>query len=216
MYKNFTNKSVFEKLAFSPIIIGKSVSKKISYIAVVTAVLTVANTVLEIKFLDVQFSLTLFLSAISGIILGPLSGFFACLVGDGIGYILNSWGFIYMPWVGFATAVTAFFAGFITYFFKGNEIVKITMICLSSFLIGTVAINTTGFYLYNYYMGFSTAVLDYVSKTFGTNVNYWVYLIYRLFFKGQIFNCIVNYVLIFIGYPIIMRIPLFQKELEKV
>ena len=218
MFKNIENKSLIEKLLFSPIIINKTLAKKIAYIAVISAFLTVSNSFFEIRFLDVQFSLTIVLSALAGIIIGPLSAFISCMVSDGIGFIINSWGYLYMPWVGLTTAVTAFVSGCIYYFisfkFKGGNVVKLFLICLSSLILGTVLINTTGFYFYNYYMGFSTAVLDYVSATFGTNVNYFAYLIYRLFFKGQIFNCIVNYALIFILTPIILNIPLFKKDLQ--
>ena len=218
MFKNFQNKKLIEKLSFSPFLIDKTPAKKIAYIAVVTAILTVANTLLEIRFLDVQFSLTITLSAIAGVVLGPFTSFISCVVADAIGYIINSWGYLYMPWVGLTTAVTALSAGlifnFVRFNFKGGLILKLALACLSSFILGTVLINSTGFYFYNYAMGFSTAVINYVKEVFGTSVGYFGYIAYRLIFKGQILNCLVNYALIFILTPIIINLPVFKKDLE--
>lgn len=44
-------------------------------------------------------------------------------------------------------------------------------------------------------MGFSTKVIEFVDKKFGTGVTYWGYVIYRLF-GGQIWNCLLNYALL--------------------
>ena len=52
MQKNYQGKKLWEKLFFSPTLCQKSATKKIAYIAVLTAVLTVGNTLLEIKFFD--------------------------------------------------------------------------------------------------------------------------------------------------------------------
>ena len=60
-----------------------------------------------------QFSLTIFVSTIIGVILGPIAGFITCVFGDFIGYVSNSWGLIYMPWVGISTGLFAFLAGII-------------------------------------------------------------------------------------------------------
>ncbi len=214
MQKNYQGKKLWGKLVFSPMLGQKSATKKIAYIAVITAVLTVCNTLLEIKFSDVQFSLTLLLSMVAGILLGGGSGFCACLIGDALGFIINSWGYVYMPWVGLTSGVTALLSGLIFHLlnfeFKGGFFIKLFLICLSSFLFGTVGINTTGFYFYNYNMGFSTAVINYVKDLFGGEVSYLGYLLYRLIFKGQIFNCLVNYALLFAVVPAIIRLPFFK------
>ena len=218
MFKTFKDKKPIEKLLFSPFIIDKTSAKKIAFISVITAILTVANSLLEIKFFDVQFSFTITLSTLAGVIIGPLSSFASCLIADAIGYVINSWGYLYMPWVGLTTAVTGLSAGlifnFVRYDFKGGLYLKLLYICLSSFVLGTVLINSTGFYLYNYAMGFSTAVINYVKEVFGTNVGYFGYIAYRLIFKGQILNCLVNYALIFVLTPIIVNLPIFKKDLE--
>ncbi len=214
MQKNYQGKKLWEKFIFSPMLSQKSTTKKIAYIAVITAVLTVCNTLLEIKFSDVQFSFTLLLSMVAGILLGGGSGFCACIIGDALGFIINSWGYVYMPWVGLTSGVTALLSGIIFHLvafdFKGSFFIKLLLICLSSFLFGTVAINTTGFYFYNYNMGFSTAVINYVKDLFGGEVSYLGYLLYRLIFKGQIFNCLVNYALLFAVVPAIIRLPFFK------
>lgn len=214
MQKNVNGKKALEKFMFSPMLIEKNATKKIAYIAVITAVLIVANTLLEIKFSDVQFSITLLLSMLAGILIGGGSGFCACLLGDAIGFIINSWGYVYMPWVGLTSGVTALLSGVIFYFIKfnikGGLVLKLSLICLSSLVIGTILINSTGFYLYNYKMGFSTAVINYVKELFGGEVSFLGYVCYRLIFKGQIFNCIVNYALLFMIVPIIIRLPFFK------
>lgn len=119
-----------------------------------------------------------------------------------------------MPWVGLTSGVTALLSGVIFYFvnfkFKGGLAVKLLLICISSFVFGTVLINSTGFYFYNYKMGFSTAVINYVKELFGGDVSFLGYVLYRLIFKGQIFNCIVNYALLFIIVPIVVRLPFFK------
>lgn len=204
----------FKKFVFSDLLIEKSASKKIAYVAVITAFLTVSNAFLEIKFTDIQFSLTLTLSMLAGVLLGGGAGFCACFIADGIGFIISSWGFMYMPWVGLTSAVTALMAGLIynrlKLTFKGGYVVKLLLICLSSFILGTVLINTTGFYFYNYNLGFSTAVIDYVKSRFGGEVTYFTYLLYRLIFKGQIFNCLFNYALVFILTPLVTKISMLK------
>ena len=52
-------------------------------------------------------------------------------------------------------------------------------------------------------MGFSTAVVEYVSQKFGTGVTYFGYVAYRLIFKLQILNSLFNYILLFIALPIL-------------
>ncbi len=59
-------------------------------------------------------------------------------------------------------------------------------------------------------MGFSDAFLSYVeSKTGSRESSYFLYLGYRLIFKLQILNSLVNYVLLF------AFVPILSKMLEK-
>ena len=65
---------VWKRLLFSRTLQEKNKSHKVAYIALMTA-LTVVINALEIKFGGIQFSLTIFIAAFSGLYLGALSGF---------------------------------------------------------------------------------------------------------------------------------------------
>jgi hypothetical protein len=101
-----------------------------------------------------------------------------------------------MPWVGIALAVTAFLSGVIVgginLKFKGALLVKITILSVLSFLICTVGINTTAFWLL------------YASH----KTSYFAYLIARIFVGGQIYNCLVNYALLYLIIPIIAKLKI--------
>ena len=71
----------------------KSGSHRIAYIAVMTAFSVIANMFFEFKLAETQFSLTLAISALTGIILGPIFGFSACFLGDLVGFLYNSYTF---------------------------------------------------------------------------------------------------------------------------
>lgn len=170
-------------------------SKKITYIAVVAAFLAVSN-LLEIKLGNTQFSFTVAASALAGVILGAVFGTVAAFLGDLVGFLFNSGGYAYMPWIGIALAVTAFLSGVIVgginLKFKRALLVKITILSVLSFLICTVGINTTGLWLYY----------------FSSKTSYFAYLISRLFLEGQIYNCLVNYALLYLIIPIIAKLKI--------
>ena len=182
-----------KKLFLSELTEDLSHTQRLAYIAMVTAFCVVANMFFEFKFADVQFSLTLFISALAGMIIGPIYGFCACFIGDLVGFLYNSGGFTYMPWIGLAMGVTAFLSGFIMnqpLKFKGGDYIKIAVVCFTTFAVCTVAINTTAFWIvYNM-----------------RRVPYTTYLVARLFVQGQIFNSLFNYALLFIIYPIIKKL----------
>lgn len=207
-------KNKLKKLFLSELILSANATRRIVYIALITAFNVVTNMFLEFRMSDTQFSLTIAVSVLSGVLLGPAFGFVACFTGDLLGFMINSWGFVYMPWVGLSTAMTAFIAGMIingvNFKFKGQTAVKIIITCLLSLLICTIAINSTGFYFYNYKMGFSTAVIDYVKKVFGTDVGYIGYVAYRMIFKGQILNCLFNYAVVGITVPLVLNVKVFK------
>ena len=92
--------------------------------------------------------------------------------------------------------------------------VKMAILAVVSLLVCTVAISSTGFYFYNKAMGFTTAVVEYVSKTFGSGVSYWGYVAYRLIFKGQIINSLVNYALLFASVPLLNSIKPLKLHLR--
>ncbi len=201
---------------FTKLMQKSSKSKTLAVLGIMTALNVVFNTFLEFRIFDVQFSLTIFISCLSGMLLGSVFGFVSCALGDFIGYTINSWGQIYMPWVGLATALTAFISGVVfnaVMLGKKNEyLIKTLVVALLTFLVCTVLINSTGFYFYNYKMGFSQALIDYVNNTFNGNVGFFSYLAYRLIFKGQIYNSIANYVLLVIVIPQIARLSILRGE----
>ena len=103
----------WKELLFSKIMCDASKTQRIAYVGVLTALLVVCNMFFEFKFADTQFSLTIFCSALAGIIIGPLFGFVACFLGDLVGFLYNSGGFMYMPWIGLSMGLVAFIAGLI-------------------------------------------------------------------------------------------------------
>ena len=184
-------RSAFARLFFSPNLEGKNKSHKIAYVAVMTAFVVVANMFFEFKFADTQFSLTIVVSALAGIIIGPLLGFVACFLGDLVGFLYHSAGFAYLPWVGLSMGMIALLAGTLISVplkGKGAVYIKLALVCLSTFLLCTVAINTTAFWLLY------------------SKVPYTTYLVSRLFVQGQIWNSVVNYALLFIVVPVVGRI----------
>ena len=123
--------SSFKRLLFSETLAEKNASHKIAYIAVVTALVVVANMFFEFKFANTQFSLTIVFSAIAGIIIGPIFGFAACFLGDLVGFLYNSAGFMYMPWIGLSMGMVSLIAGVIIngvpLKFKGAIYVKLRL-----------------------------------------------------------------------------------------
>jgi ECF transporter S component (folate family) len=184
--------SRLEEVLFSKTLAKKGKSHKIAYIAVMTALCVVANMFFEFKLADTQFSLTIVISALTGILIGPIFGFASCFLGDLVGFLYHSAGFAYMPWIGFSMGLTAALAGFIVNGWKGDKAwflyIKLALVCLSSFLLCTVAINTTAFWLLY------------------SKVDYFTYLVSRLFVQGQIWNCLINYALLFISVPALTKI----------
>ena len=184
--------SPWKRVLFSETLAEKRKSHKIAYIAVMTSLIVVANMFFEFKLAETQFSLTLLISALTGIILGPIFGFAACFLGDLVGFLYNSAGFMYMPWVGISMGLTATIAGLITGGLRSEKRwflwVKLGLICLLTFTICTVLINTTAFWLLY------------------SKVDYATYLFSRLFVQGQIWNSLVNYALLFVAVPVLEKI----------
>lgn len=194
-------KNEIKKALFSKLLRTKNRNHKIAYVALITALVVVANMFFEFKFMDVQFSFTIAVSALAGVTLGPLLGFIACFLGDLVGFLYNSGGFAYMPWIGLSMALTSVFAGVAYNLFKSKKtwvnIVKGVTICVLSLLVCTIGINTTAFWL-----------------LYSPTTPYGVYLAARLFGKGQIFNCLVNYVLVVIGAPVLEKL-LYKSNREE-
>ncbi|MBE7068122.1 MAG: ECF transporter S component [Clostridiales bacterium] len=206
----------WKRLLFSRTLAGKNQSRKIAYIAVMTA-LCIATNFFEFKFLDNQFSLTITVALLTGVIIGAVFGFTACVLGDFLGFLANP-AYMYMPWVGLSTGVFALLSGMIFNGFpcekKWAVWLKLFGVCIVTFLVCTVGINSTGFYFYNRAMGFSTAVLDYIASRFGGDVSFWGYIVYRLIFKGQIWNSVFNYALFIAILPSVARIKALKLKIS--
>jgi len=191
----------WRQLFFSQTLLKKGKSYQIAYIALATAFCVVSNLFLEFKLMDTQFSVTIAASALAGLLIGPIFGFCAAFLGDLIGFLGNTGGFMYMPWVGLALGATAFFAGFLfnllPFRFKGGVYCKLAAVCLTSFFISTIAINTTAFWL-----------------LYAKGVPYFTYLFSRLILRGQIFNCLFNYALLFIALPVLSAIKPLKLEIR--
>ncbi len=195
---------VWKRVLFSEVILEKSRAQKIAWIAVTAALCILANFA-EFKFADIQFSLTIFASVLAGILIGPVLGFVASMLGDFLGFVANSWGFLYMPWVGISCACMALIAGFVMKIplaFRGSGYVKLTIVCVLVLMICTVGINTTGFYFYYTKVGFTSKALTLIEEHFGSN-GYFAYALVRLLFMGQIWNSLFNYALLFAAVPLL-------------
>ena len=101
---------------------------------------------------------------------------------------------MYMPWIGLAMGMVALISGLVMNFinFKSRFAVyfKLALVCVLTFLVCTVAINTTAFWIiYN-----------------TRKVPFTAYLFTRLFVQGQIYNSLFNYALIFAVYPTIISL----------
>lgn len=189
MHKREENRRRF---LYSETLSGKSKSAKIAYIAVMTAFCVVANMFFEFKLADTQFSLTILVSALAGVLIGPLFGFIACFLGDLVGFLYHSAGFAYYPWIGISMGLVALLSGLLLGGGSKGKLwwfyTKLALVCVSTFLLCTVAINTTAFWILY------------------SKVDYVTYLVARLFAQGQIWNSLVNYALLFIALPILARV----------
>ncbi|MBQ1268941.1 MAG: ECF transporter S component [Clostridia bacterium] len=176
-----------KRLLLSETLLKKRASHRIAYVALLTAFAVAANMFFEFKFAEVQFSLTLVVSALIGIIIGPVFGFTACFLGDLLGFLTNTGGYPYYPWVGIAMGCVALISGLVINGIPGKSkgflFIKLAIVCLLTFIVCTVGINTTAFWL------------------LFSKVDYGTYLVSRLFVQGQIYNSLVNYALLFIAVP---------------
>ena len=194
-----TKEKAWHRLLVSETLFGKNKSHKIAYIAVMTALCVVTNMFFEFKLAETQFSFTLAFSVLTGMIIGPLFGFIACFLGDLVGFLYHSAGYMYMPWVGISLGVAALISGLVMNGLRRDNpwflYVKLGIVCLLTFAICTVAINTTAFWLLY------------------SKVDYGTYLVSRLFVQGQIWNSVFNYALLFVVTPVLVRVKALKIKL---
>ncbi len=196
MSKNQLNSKIYSNLIFSPLVAKAKPTRKIAYIATMVALSIVCNMYFEFKLGAVQYSFTTAVSALIGIMIGPVAGFLTCFLGDAIGFLTNPFG-AYTPWIGLATGLVAFIAGLITHSFKSEKpfvlYVKLAVISLLTFAICSVGINNTFLWIVYY-----------------NQMSYFEYFTYRYFVMGQLIVSVVNYALLFILIPVIKRVPYFK------
>ncbi|MDE7296267.1 MAG: ECF transporter S component [Clostridia bacterium] len=199
----------WEKLVFSDLLASKSVAGKIAYTGLVAALCIVTN-MFEIKFASVQYSLTVFSSVLAGMLAGPLLGFGAVFLGDGLGYLYNGAGFPYYWWVALSCATMALLAGAVVNvrIGKGKKAlyIKLAIICVLTFAVCSVGINTTGMYYLGLPLYFPQNVRQAVEEVFGGEFSFGIYFVIRFFILGQIWNSLVNYALLFVALPLLSTI----------
>ena len=200
----------WKKLFFSPFILKATRARKIAYIAIMIALSIVGNMFFEFKLGVVQYSFTTLISALIGVLLGPISGFIACFIGDGVGFIANPFG-AYTPWIGLATGLIAFISGAIIHLIKNEKAytiyIKLAIVSILTFLICSVGINAT-----------------FLWKVWYNEMSYVEFLIYRYIALGQLFVSAINYAMTFAIITVLKRItffkdlnlgPTFKKEVDK-
>ncbi len=196
---------LWERIFLSNVLIGKSHAARIAFVGVVAA-LCIAVNMFEIKFATTQFSLTLFASVLAGILLGPLFGFAAVFLGDGVGYLVNSAGYPYYWWVALSCALMAAVAGLVMklpFRFRGALYVKLAAICVLTLLLCSAGVNSLGMYYIGLEIYMPKDVLEAAASRFGGELNFGTYLFIRFFMLGQIWNSLVNYALLFAAVPLL-------------
>jgi predicted membrane protein len=192
MQENKKTNQSWKALLISKTLAKKSAGHKIAYIAVFVD-LNVAVNAFSLPLGFVQFSLTLFMASLTGILIGPIFGFAACFLGDALGYFIGG-GAVggFTPWIGVSMGVAAVLAalivGGVPIKGKGGVYIKLAIVCLLTFIVCTYAIGTTAaYYLWNF-----------------KGLNYSAFVVARL--SVQIWNNIGNSILLFICVPILNRI----------
>jgi len=210
-------KSAWKNFLFSDVIMNKSPAHKIAYIAVMTALCIVSN-IFELKFAHTQFSFTIFTSMLAGIVIGPLPGAAAAFLGDLIGFLVNGLGrFPFYWWVSISIAFMAIIAGFVMRLplrFRGSMYGKLAISCLLAFFVCSFLVNSLCGYYIELAIYFPKAFLEYLNEKFGGESTFGAYLLYRFFITGQIWNNLVNYVLLFLVLPTLKAIKPLKLNIQ--
>lgn len=210
------NVPLWKRILFSDLLASKTAAHKIAYIGV-TAALCIVTNLFEIKFATTQFSFTVFSSVLAGILIGPVFGFCAVFLGDGVGYLCNSMGYPYYWWVALSCATMALIAGLVMRIplrFKGSIYVKLAIVCFLTLFVCSVAINTSGMYYIGLKLYMPSSVKNAIEERFGGEFSYGIYLLIRFFILGQIYNSILNYALLFFAVPALNAIKPLKLDLH--
>ena len=192
--------ALWRRLVFSPTLAGKNKSHTIAYIAIFVAINVAVNAIGSVPLGFIQISLTIFVSVLTGIIIGPIFGFVSCFLGDTLGFFMGASGYAWTPWVGLSTAMAALIGGLvmngIRWRFRGAWCVKLAFACTLTFLVWTWAINTTaGYFLWN-----------------SGGWSYWTFVGIRL--GGQVWVSLLNYVFLFIAVPALGKIKPLKVDIR--
>ena len=198
---------LWKKLLFSDLLLGKSRAHAVAYAGVVAALCIVSN-MLELKFATTQYSVTTAVAVLAGMVLGPVLGFAAVFLGDGVGYLVNSMGYPYYWWVALSVAAAAALAGLfmrLPFRFRGALYVKLVLICLAALFVCSVGMYFIGLKLY-----MPSDVQEAVSVRFGGELTFGIYLLIRYFLLGQIWVSLVNFALLFAVTPALKAAKVVQ------
>lgn len=116
-------------------------TKKMAYAAMLTAMCVVVN-IFDINLVYFKISIVALPCFIAGAFLGPVYGFTVGILGDLLGYMLNSGGFPYMPLIGIASGLLGFIPGVVFQYVKLNDYLKIGISYTLCLIICTIGINT--------------------------------------------------------------------------
>ena len=133
---------LFAVLKYQPKRNSLSKTQKLAYISVFSALLVAVN-ILQIPTPLAQLSLVATVACIAGILLGPVSGFAVAFVGDLIAGIIAPLG-VYSPIIGIATSLFGLVPGIVFAYFKGNDLVKLIVSFVITFILSSVILNTIG------------------------------------------------------------------------
>ena len=197
--------SFFKKFIFSPLLESKSSGQKIAYLGLLTAFVVVANAFFTVKLTFLEFNFMITVCALVGVLVGCGYGFAVCFLGDLIGFFINPMG-AYMPWIGISNGLTAVFSGALL---SGEKMenrlgryLRTAIFCLLSFFVCSVGITNTAFY-------FTYHIKDFANVSWTT---YWAYFSTRYLVGGQIYNNLVNYVIIFVRPVFLRKLPIYKNK----
>lgn len=175
-------------------------AKRVAYLGVSVALSVVANifTIFVSAFGSNSISFTYLVTALAGILLGPVSGGIVGGLGDVLGHFIAPQG-AFNPFITLSSVLIGVIAGLIFKIKKLNPYIKIAVAYAVIFVVCTSGINTFGLWLY-YVRG---------KKTF------WVYYAGRAPF--QLIIWAINLALTFVTYkPLSLFISTDKKRSEPI
>lgn len=126
--------------------VNMSYTKKITYIAILSALCTICN------IYTIGLSKSVFLSIVSipcfiaGYMLGFIEGFAVGFIGDLLGSLINPFG-PYNPVIGIASGMWGFVPGILFTYFRGNDRLKTVISFSICLVVCTICLNTFGLWL---------------------------------------------------------------------